>query len=66
MMIMLSNSKWVIKKKVLSNFLSDLLLEKDKNFDDDDNDLMSHLNYRKLEEIKKDFFKKEEKALDLQ
>lgn len=28
--------------------------------DEDDNDIMSHLNYRKLEEIKKDFMKNDE------
>jgi hypothetical protein len=41
------------------------IIEKDKNFDDDDNDIMSHLNYRKLEEIKKDFMKNEEQGLSL-
>lgn len=29
----------------------------DERFDDDDNDILSHLNYRKLEEIKRDFMK---------
>lgn len=46
-------------------FLYISLLDKDKNFDDDDNDIMSHLNYRKLEEIKKDFMKNEEQGLSL-
>ncbi len=41
-------------------------IEKDKNFDEDDNDIMSHLNYRKLEEIKKDFMKNEEQGLSIQ
>ena len=55
------------KKKV--NQLYDWLwvLEKEKNFDEeDDNDIMSHLNYRKLEEIKKDFMKNEEQGLSLE
>jgi hypothetical protein len=43
-----------------------LVIEKDKNFDDDDNDIMSHLNYRKLEEIKKDFMKNEELGLSME
>lgn len=65
-MNMLKRGMLLIKKKVNIFHTYDGFIEKDKNFDDDDNDLMSHLNYRKLEEIKKDFFKKEEKALDLQ
>ena len=36
-------------------------IELDKNFDtggdDEDNDIMSHLNYRKLQKIKEDFMK---------
>lgn len=35
----------------------------DKNFDeadDEDNDIMSHLNYRKLQKIKEDFMKQED------
>jgi hypothetical protein len=40
--------------------------DKDKNFDEDDNDIMSHLNYRKLEEIKKDFMKNEEQGLSIE
>lgn len=43
-----------------------LFIEKDKNFDDDDNDIMSHLNYRKLEEIKKDFMKNEDNGLSIE
>ncbi len=43
-----------------------MVIEKDKNFDDDDNDIMSHLNYRKLEEIKKDFMKNEELGLSME
>ncbi len=42
-----------------------MYLDKDKHNDDDDNDIMSHLNYRKLEEIKKDFMKNEEEGLKL-
>lgn len=36
--------------------------EKDMNFDheDEDNDIMSHLNYSKLQKIKVDFMKQEE------
>jgi len=38
----------------------------DKNFDeDDDNDIMSHLNFRKLQDIKKDFMKNEEQGLSI-
>lgn len=43
-----------------------MVIEKDKNFDEDDNDIMSHLNYRKLEEIKKDFMKNEEQGLSIE
>jgi hypothetical protein len=51
------NKKRVIQYQKVKSFLG---IEKDKNFDEDDNDIMSHLNYRKLEEIKKDFMKNEE------
>ncbi len=53
------------KKKVGHLVHRKLTIEKDKNFDEDDNDIMSHLNYRKLEEIKKDFLKNDEKSLTL-
>ncbi len=43
------------------------MIEKDQRFDeDDDNDIMSHLNYRKLEEIKKDFLKNDEQGLSIE
>lgn len=62
---MMRKSNWLSnKKKVLTTkikiFKISIFLEKDRNFDDDDNDIMSHLNYRKLEEIKKDFIKNED------
>ncbi len=37
----------------------------DLNQDKDDEDIMSYLNYRKLEEIKKDFNKSEDDGLSL-
>ena len=37
----------------------------DKNYDEDDNDIMSHLNYRKLEEIKRDFLKNDNEGLTI-
>jgi hypothetical protein len=49
-----------MKKVTSSTLIIIFIIEKDKNFDEDDNDIMSHLNYRKLEEIKKDFMKNEE------
>jgi hypothetical protein len=49
-----------MKKVTSSTQIIIFIIEKDKNFDEDDNDIMSHLNYRKLEEIKKDFMKNEE------
>ena len=49
-----------IKKKVFINYNKIDIIDKDTNQDDEDNDIMSHLNYRKLEEIKKDFMKNEE------
>lgn len=41
------------------------LVVKDLMTDEDDTDIMSHLSYRKLEEIKKDFMKNEEQGLSL-
>jgi Ca2+-binding EF-hand superfamily protein len=38
----------------------------DKNGDNDDEDIMSYLNYRKLEEIKKDFNRSEADGLSLE
>ena len=38
----------------------------DKNGDKDDEDIMSYLNYRKLEEIKKDFNRSEADGLSLE
>lgn len=45
-----------------------MFIAKDRNTDeeDPDTDIMSHLSYRKLEEIKKDFMKNEEQGLSLQ
>ena len=42
--------------------------QKERNFDegdDNDNDIMSHLNYRKLQKIKEDFMKCEAEGLTL-
>jgi len=43
--------------------------QKDRNLDaegdDNDNDIMSHLNYRKLQKIKEDFMKCEAEGLTL-
>ena len=43
-------------------------IDKDKNFDeeDEDNDIMSHLNYNKLQKIKKDFQKCEAEGLTME
>ena len=47
--------------------MTDLNLEDpDKNGDKDDEDIMSYLNYRKLEEIKKDFNRSEADGLSLE
>jgi len=43
-------------------FVEDL----DKSGDKDDEDIMSYLNYRKLEEIKKDFNRSEADGLSLE
>ena len=45
-----------------------LSIEKDKNFDenDEDNDIMSHLNYNKLQKIKQDFMKCENDGLTME
>lgn len=40
-------------------------MDPDKSSDKDDEDIMSYLNYRKLEEIKKDFNKSELDGLSL-
>jgi hypothetical protein len=42
--------------------------QKDPTYDeeDEDNDIMSHLNYRKLQKIKEDFMKCEEEGLSLE
>ena len=42
-----------------SKYLS-LLITVGLEVEDEDNDIMSHLNYRKLQKIKEDFTKKEE------
>ena len=66
-----SKKKVVINSLILFNpfplFPHLASIEKERNFDeDDDNDIMSHLNYRKLEEIKKDFLKTENEALTIE
>ncbi len=38
----------------------------EKHTDEEDSDIMSHLNYRKLEEIKKEFMKNEEQGLSIE
>jgi Ca2+-binding EF-hand superfamily protein len=47
------------------SFSTTHIVDPDKSTDKDDEDIMSYLNYRKLEEIKKDFNKSDMDGLSL-
>ena len=55
------DSKSLVKVPLVKEEAKDLALEDE----DEDNDIMSHLNYRKLQKIKEDFMKCEEDGLSL-